>query len=133
MTDPDSFPFSFNQAACQACGGKCCRVGGYVWITESELISLAKALGLELEAFADEYVRAAYGRLSLQERLWDGEYLCCLLDPATGSCLAYAARPEQCRTFPFWEKYRDRPVKLLEQCPGVILKEGQGTNGGELE
>lgn len=84
---------------------------------------MAGLMNLELEAFADEYVKAAYGRLSLQERLRDGEYHCCLFDCFNNRCLVYQARPEQCRTFPFWEQYRENFGLLLEICPGVSLKE----------
>ena len=84
---------------------------------------MAALMNMELEAFANEYVKAAYGKLSLQERLWDGEYHCCLFDPFNNRCLVYQARPEQCRTFPFWDAYRENYTKLLEICPGVFPKE----------
>ncbi len=84
---------------------------------------MAVWMKMDLEAFADEYIRASYGRMSLQERLREGEYHCCLFDPYTKRCLVYQARPEQCRTFPFWEKYRGNYRVLLEICPGVAEKE----------
>jgi Fe-S-cluster containining protein len=115
---PD-FPFTFNPEACQECQGKCCRWGGYVWVTEEEIVVLAEAMNLSLEAFAEEYVKACYGRLSLQDRLREGEYQCALFDPSSHRCLVYAARPVQCRTFPFWEQYREDYRQLLEFCPGV--------------
>jgi Fe-S-cluster containining protein len=123
MSDPSSYPFMFNPATCETCRGECCRWGGYVWVTEEEIQAMAELMNLELEAFADEYVKAAYGRLSLQERLRDGEYHCCLFDRFNNRCLVYQARPEQCRTFPFWEQYREDYSKLLTLCPGVSPKE----------
>lgn len=84
---------------------------------------MADLMHMDLEAFANEYVKAAYGKLSLQERLRDGEYQCCLFDPFNDRCLVYPARPEQCRTFPFWDAYRENYQKLLGYCPGVELKE----------
>ena len=84
---------------------------------------MAEIMNLDLEAFANEYLRAAYGRLSIQERLRDGEYHCALFDPYQGRCLVYSARPEQCRTFPFWEAYRQNYQQLLKLCPGVQVKE----------
>lgn len=123
MSDPSQFPFQFNQAACETCRGVCCRWGGYVWVTEEEIQAMADLLHMGLDAFANQYVKAAYGRLSLQERLREGEYHCCLFDPFNENCLVYQARPEQCQTFPFWDAYREDFQLLLEICPGVYLKE----------
>jgi Fe-S-cluster containining protein len=123
MTDHSNFPFIFNQEACQTCSGKCCRWGGYVWVSEDDLIAIAGYLNLSLDEFANEYVRACYGRLSLQERLRNGEYHCALFDPFNNCCLVYPVRPEQCRSFPFWEGYRTNYRKLLEFCPGVVGKD----------
>jgi len=120
MTD---FPFTFNPEACSTCRGSCCRWGGYVWVTEEEMIEIAGVMNLDLEDFAEEYVKAAYGRLSLQERLRDGEYHCALFDPYNNCCLVYQVRPKQCRSFPFWESYRTNYHQLLEFCPGVVPKE----------
>ena len=123
MSPSADYPFTFNPSACEKCGGACCRWGGYVWVTEEDIQAMSEIMDLALETFADEYLRAAYGRLSLQERLWEGESICSLFDPYNGRCLVYEARPEQCRTFPFWEAYRYNYQKLLEVCPGVELKE----------
>ena len=119
MTDNINFPFTFNQSACLTCTGICCRWGGYVWITEEEMTQMAEVMNLSLESFAGEYVKAAYGKLSLQERLRDGQYHCSMLDPFNNRCLVYEARPRQCKTFPFWDQYRENYIKLLELCPGV--------------
>jgi hypothetical protein len=117
------YPFSFNQDACTSCKGNCCRWGGYVWITEGEMIEMAAIMKLNLEEFANEYVKAAYGRLSLQERLREGEYHCSMFDPFNHRCLIYDARPKQCRTFPYWEQYKSNYVKILDLCPGIVVKE----------
>jgi len=84
---------------------------------------MAEVLKMDLDAFATAYLKAAYGRLSLQERLREGEYHCCLFDPFNNHCLVYQARPEQCRTFPFWDAYQHSLQLLLEICPGVSVKE----------
>lgn len=84
---------------------------------------MAGLMKIDLEAFAREYVKAAYGRLSLQERLRDGEHHCCLFDPFNNRCLVYEVRPEQCRTFPFWDAYREKFQQLLKFCPGVSPKD----------
>jgi Fe-S-cluster containining protein len=120
MTD---FPFTFDQSACQYCGGLCCRWGGYVWVTESDLIAMAKTMNIKLDAFSNEYIKAAYGRLSIQERLRDGEFHCALFNPSNNQCLVYDVRPEQCRTFPYWEQYKSNYQKILKICPGLTIKE----------
>ncbi len=87
------------------------------------MIDMAAIMDLSLENFANEYTKAAYGRFSLQERLRDGEYHCAMFDPFNNLCLVYDARPKQCRTFPFWEKYKFNYIKLLDLCPGIVVKE----------
>lgn len=129
MTFSADYPYTFDPIACEACGGKCCRWGGYVWVVEDDIRAMAGIMNLDLESFADEYLRAAYGRLSLQERLWEGESICSLFDPYSGRCLVYSARPEQCRTFPFWEAYRQNYQQLLNLCPGVAAKADNVADG----
>ncbi len=87
------------------------------------MIKMAGIMKLSLEDFANEYVKAAYGRLSLQERLRDGEFHCAMFDPFNHRCLVYDSRPKQCRMFPYWEQYKSNYVKLLEICPGIVVKE----------
>lgn len=86
-------------------------------------MEMAQFKGIELGVFADTFVRAAYGRLSLQDRLIDGEQICCMFDYIDNMCTIYEHRPSQCRTFPFWEGYREKYQDLLEFCPGVVIKE----------
>ena len=123
-TPPEDYPFQFNQEACNTCNGKCCRVGGYVWITQEELEEIAEFRKMDLDRFYTEYVRLVQGKLSLQERLINGEYICCLFDPIDNKCTIYQYRPQQCKTYPFWEQYKWNPTRIQEACPGVILKEG---------
>ena len=82
---------------------------------------LANLKKMDLDRFTRLYVRAAEGRLALQERRMQGEYLCCFFDPVEVRCTVYAVRPEQCRTYPFWEPFRKDADKLQFECPGVSL------------
>jgi Fe-S-cluster containining protein len=122
MADKD-YPYTFDASVCFTCAGSCCRWGGYVWVTESDLEAMAELMNLSLERFANEYIKAAYGRLSIQERLRDGEYHCALFNPSTNRCLVYEVRPEQCRTFPFWDQFKGNYAVLVELCPGIVPKE----------
>jgi len=59
---------------------KCCRgFSGYVWISMEELEKIADAKKMAAVVFAKQYVREAQGRLSLRERVVNGEHLCCFL------------------------------------------------------
>ena len=96
VIEHSNFPFTFNQSACTACRGRCCRWGGYVWITQEEMEEIADARGMNLDVFADTYVRVSYGKISLQERLINGEQMCCFFDPYDFKCSIYDHRPQQC-------------------------------------
>lgn len=98
---------------------RCCRgEPGDVFVTREELAAIAKLLGEEPAAFEDRCVRHySSGKLSLKERK-NGD---CVLLNATG-CTAYAARPRQCRDFPFWPEVVESPASWLREsrrCPGI--------------
>lgn len=111
------------QFECTACG-KCCSGGpGYVWVTADEIVQLARVMELSEEEFRNRFVRKVGIRFSLVEYP-DGD--CILLDPETRHCLAYQARPVQCRTWPFWSsnlKTREAWEETCQICPGA----GTGT------
>ena len=118
----NEFPFFFKSSACTKCGGKCCRGRqGYVWLSPEELKKIADAKGISQDAFARQYVRQVKGQLSLKERIMNNEHFCCFLDPVDLYCTIYAYRPEQCRTFPFWDEFKEDTKNLLLTCPGVSL------------
>ena len=89
---------------CTACG-KCCTNRGeyaYVYVSPRELRDLAELLELEPEVFEARYTFVdddGWTQLGVR----DGA--CVFLDPATGRCGVYEARPVQCRTFPFWREF----------------------------
>jgi len=87
------------------------------------MMDIAQFRGMELGIFADSYVRAAYGKLSLQDRLIDGEHICCMFDHYANKCTIYDLRPSQCRTFPYWKSYKEEYMDLVDYCPGIVIKE----------
>lgn len=102
---------------CRRCRRCCGGAPGYVWVSPGEIAQLSSALALSTADFSATHCRAAGGGVSLRERA-DGD--CVLLGPE--GCTAYAARPQQCRSFPFWpetlgsaDSWRD----LARTCPGV--------------
>lgn len=106
---------------CTRCGDCCTGAPGYVWITEDELAKLAEHLNEPLERVRLLYSREVGKERSLREKS-NGD--CIFFDRQTG-CQIYSVRPQQCRTWPFWESNVRSPEawkKVCSICPGS----GQG-------
>ena len=104
---------------CTQCGDCCSGAPGYVWVDETEIADLAKAMEMEIETFTDRFIRRVGAKFSLVEYS-DGD--CILLDPETRKCLAYEGRPIQCRTWPFWNSNLQSESDwetTCEVCPGA--------------
>ena len=102
---------------CRRCRGCCGGAPGYVWVSSEEIARLSSALAMSPEAFSARQCRLVGGAVSLRERA-DGD--CVLLGP--DGCTAYAVRPTQCRTFPFWPENLGSAGawdRLAGQCPGI--------------
>ena len=102
---------------CTQCGKCCTGAPGVVRVGEVELAALARLRGVSRAEFGREFLKPFEGGWSLRERA-DGS--CVFLHE--GKCGVYAARPAQCRTFPFWlknlrseEAWRD----TARECPGI--------------
>jgi len=123
MDNNNDFPYDFDGKICKTCRGKCCRgFGGYVWISINEIKMIAAASKMDVELFAGKFVRRVQGRFSLTEKIINGEHFCCFFDRIDCICTIYHNRPHQCRTFPFWNKFKTNFQELLLECPGVYLK-----------
>lgn len=91
---------------------------------------MAAAAGMTAEAFAGRHVVRVEGRWSLRERP-DGR--CSLLE-GLNDCTIYRARPEQCRTFPFWPSILAGGEGLRRAaavCPGLEILDPAGPKGSE--
>jgi len=118
---------------CRRCS-KCCRhTPGYVFLSETDVGSLLAALNVSRQDFLRLYCRRVnFGpaqRLSLKEKrnvdciLWEGD-----------GCSVYAARPLQCRSFPFWSSCLSSAGEWdfhSRQCPG--MGEGRIHSKEEIE
>jgi len=107
---------------CLGCGACCTGEPGFVWVTQSEINRLARALGISVSLFVRKFVRQVGVRKSLVE-LPNGD--CVFFDRPSRRCRVYAHRPRQCRTWPFWESNLKTPEaweQTCEVCPGC----GQG-------
>ncbi len=106
---------------CTRCGACCTGAPGYVWVDPAEIARLADHLGLPFETFTRRYVRQVGERLSLLEQP-NGD---CIFWNRDAGCTVYPARPEQCRTWPFWSENVETPEDwqhVCRICPGA----GQG-------
>jgi uncharacterized protein len=105
---------------CTGCGQCCTGTPGYVWVSPSEAEALAKQLQIPLEDFIRKYTRRFGDRLSLKERKTGSDYDCVFLDGKR--CTVYDARPQQCRTYPWWpENLKDQKTWKEEgvRCEGI--------------
>lgn len=116
----DGFNYKFNPAKCEKCGGKCCTgESGYIWVSDSEIANLSKFLGLEVEVFKKRYLDKFGLRYSIKEISFNGGYACCFFDKKALNCSIYDYRPNQCRTFPFWDYFKTNYKELERECIGV--------------
>lgn len=102
---------------CVAGCTNCCRVEGWVYITETNIREEAAFLGLSVDDFEARYVvRTKY---TLRLRKPPGSQCHFLED---GGCKIHPVKPVQCRTFPFWPELvedRDAWNDTARNCPGI--------------
>jgi Fe-S-cluster containining protein len=113
---------------CTQCGNCCTGPPGTVWFTRAEGREIAASLGLDPEAFDEQYAHKVGGRWSLRERRTPAGHDCVFLERApetdTARCSIYEVRPAQCRTWPFWpenltSKQAWDTAKRRTPCPGM--------------
>ena len=115
------FPTAGMRFACQSCGG-CCRSRGrfhYVYVSLPERRRLARCLHLSVRTFTVRYCNKTEGFFHLRSSGRD----CVFLEG--NRCRVHCARPEQCRTWPFWPENMPPRVwrrDIAAKCPGI----GQG-------
>ena len=106
------------QFQCTGCGDCCTGAPGYVWVNNEEVAALANVTGESVEEFERLYVRKVGVRKSLRE-FPNGD--CVFFDGQSRRCTVYAARPRQCRSWPFWDSNLRTPEAweaTCEVCPG---------------
>ena len=106
---------------CTGCRYCCSCEPGYVFLSRKDAMRLAEATGLSLDAFIEVYCRkidmGVFKLISLKEK----ENFDCIFLSETG-CSVYDARPEQCRTYPFWASVmedRESWDNEASSCPGI--------------
>ena len=117
------YKYKFTPSACASCGGACCTgESGYIWIKYPEMVKMAEFLELTIEEFATMYLKKVKHRYSLVEkRLEDDNFACIFFNNELKQCSIYEVRPRQCRTFPFWETFKNNKEEVKNECPGIII------------
>ena len=98
---------------CTQCGLCCSGEPGYVWVEKDEIRAMADNMEMSVKAFEKKFVRKVGTEKSLREYP-DGD--CILLDPEKRTCMVYADRPTQCRTWPFWDSNLESKKTWKETC-----------------
>ena len=117
----EGFPYVFDSDACASCGGRCC-IGesGNIFVNPDEIRAIATVLKLDVETFKAGYLIKKGYKYSLREKIVGLSHDCIFYDREHNGCKIYLARPMQCRTFPFWDYYKERVDELKVECPGII-------------
>lgn len=117
----DGFNFAFEPKTCQSCEGNCC-IGesGYIWINSKEIEKLANFLQLDIENFKNRYLFKVGYKYSIKEiSLGKNSFACCFFDLTNKQCSIYEYRPTQCRTFPFWDYFKNNEEEVYKECPAI--------------
>ncbi len=120
MIRQDGFNYEFDSNKCDECGGKCCTgESGYIWISEDEIRSLGEYLGYKTELIKEIFLEKFGNRYSIKEKPYNGGFACIFFDEKNKNCSIYEYRPNQCRSFPFWEHFKRNFKELERECIGV--------------
>ena len=107
---------------CTGCGNCCAGPDeGYIWITKPEIEFLAEHLGMTVEQLRSDYLKRIANRSSIIEEPASKDCIFLGEGPCRG-CAVYAVRPNQCRTWPFWNHNLRSPYEWNlagMKCPGM--------------
>jgi Fe-S-cluster containining protein len=117
----EGYPYAFDADACATCEGRCCTgESGYIYVTKNEITKIAEVLKMDVNDFRVKYLYQKGYKYSIKENKYNDSYECVFYDRESNGCRIYNARPNQCKTFPFWDYYKTRVDELKKECPGII-------------
>ena len=117
----DGFNFAFDPNGCNNCSGNCC-IGesGYIWINSLEIQALALHLKISVDDLKSRFLNKIAYKYSIKEvQLAQNNYACCFFDLDKKQCTVYDVRPSQCRTFPFWDYFKENEKEVYKECPAI--------------
>ncbi|WP_200764112.1 YkgJ family cysteine cluster protein [Nitrosophilus alvini] len=122
MIEKEGFDFVFDPNACETCEGNCCTgESGYIWVQSNEINEISNFLKIDTESFMKNCLKKVKYRYSIKEIFVNGSYQCLFFDKDKG-CEIYPVRPKQCRTYPFWDHFKENTKEVKKECPGIFLK-----------
>jgi len=93
-----------------------------VEVSDAEIVRLAGCLGLAEDAFRECYTRRLRkGRIALRDAS-HGDCAFLVGAESERGCRVHAARPDQCRSYPFWPSILHTRAHWREEgdrCPGI--------------
>lgn len=117
----NGYSFTFNPLACEDCQGKCCTgESGYIYVTKDEALVISEFLAIDIKQLVSKYLFKKDYKYTIKENKIYDSYECIFFDRELNGCKIYDARPNQCKTFPFWDYYKTKIGELKDECPGVI-------------
>jgi len=116
----ENFPYVFDTSACNICQGRCCTgESGYIFVNKIEAQKICEVLEIDIKTLIDKYLYKKGYKYSIKETKIGESYECVFYDRDINGCKIYNARPEQCKTFPFWDYYKTRVDELKQECLGI--------------
>jgi Fe-S-cluster containining protein len=109
---------------CTGCGNCCAGPEqGDIWITAAEIELLARHLGMPEANVRKRFITRIGFRTSIIEDKRTKDCIFLQTDPdGKRGCTIYPARPNQCRTWPFWSYNLNTPDdwnKTAQKCLGI--------------
>lgn len=116
----DGFNYCFDSSKCESCGGKCCTgESGYIYLTLADIKNLQDKFSLSLQEVSEKFLIKLGLRVSLKEKPYKDGFACIFFDEVSKNCSIYDIRPNQCKTFPFWNYFKENFKELEQECIGV--------------
>lgn len=117
----DGYNYCFDANICSSCEGNCC-IGesGYIWINQQEIKRLSDLLKISIDEVKTKYLKKINYKYSIKEKqLSTDNFACVFFNTDLKQCSIYDARPNQCRTFPFWDYFKENEKEVYEECPAI--------------
>lgn len=117
----DGYNYCFDANVCSSCEGNCC-IGesGYIWINQQEIKRLSDLLKISIDEVKTKYLKKINYKYSIKEKqLSTDNFACVFFNTDLKQCSIYDARPNQCRTFPFWDYFKENEKEVYEECPAI--------------